>query len=500
MRHTCTDFVGSAPLLYVGFGLVIGASGLYMLAKFSHKSIPIMTTPHNFDYDLFVIGAGSGGVRAARLSAGFGAKVAVAEEFRVGGTCVIRGCVPKKLLIYGSEFGHEMADIAPAYGWTFTGAKFDWATLRDNVAGEVDRLSGIYTRNLRNSGVEIIDARATLIGPNTVQLANGETKTAATILIATGGMPFLPDDVPGIEHAITSNEIFLLDALPKSILIAGGGYIAVEFAFLLKGLGVDVTLLYRGDTVLRGFDDDVRIHVHGELKRKGIRVITHAKFNEIEKTDTGLISHLSNGTHIMTDQIMAAIGRLPYTDGLGCEQAGVDLAHNGAIKVDAYSQTNIPSIYAVGDVTDRMNLTPVAIREGACFANTVFGATKMAYDHDTIPTAVFTQPPTGTVGLSEADARLKYGAVDIYKTTFRPMRYVMPNDETRMLMKLIVRQSDNVVIGCHIVGPDAAEIIQAVGIAVKCGLTKAQFDATCAVHPTVAEELVTMKDKWVAPV
>lgn len=452
--------------------------------------------PHDFDYDLFVIGAGSGGVRAARLSAGFGARVAIAEEFRVGGTCVIRGCVPKKLLIYGSEFGHEMADIAPAYGWTFTGASFNWTTLRDNVAGEVDRLSGIYTRNLRNAGVEIIEKRAQLAGPNSVILSNGETKTAATILIATGGVPFLPDDVPGIEHAITSNEIFLLDHLPKSILIAGGGYIAVEFAFLLKGLGVDVTLLYRGETVLRGFDDDVRIHVHGELKRKGIRVITHAKFDKIEKNDTGLVSHLSNGSHITTDHIMAAIGRLPYSEGLGCEAAGVVRADNGAIKVDAFSQTSVPSIYAVGDVTDRMNLTPVAIREGVCFANTVFNDMPMAYDHDTIPTAVFTQPPTGTVGLSEADARAKYGKVDIYKTTFRPMRYVMPNDETRMLMKLVVRASDDVVIGCHIVGPDAAEIIQAVGIAVKCGLTKAQFDATCAVHPTVAEELVTMKDKW----
>jgi glutathione reductase (NADPH) len=458
-----------------------------------------MTATHTFDYDLFVIGAGSGGVRAARMSAAFGAKVAVAEEFRVGGTCVIRGCVPKKLLIYGSEFGHEMADIAPAYGWTFTGAKFDWATLRDNVAAEVDRLSGIYTRNLRNSGVEIIQARATISGTNSVVLSTGETKTAATILIATGGVPFIPDDLEGVEHTITSNEIFLLDALPKSLLIAGGGYIAVEFAFLLKGLGVDVTLLYRGDTVLRGFDDDVRIHVHGELMRKGIRVITHAHFTKIEKTEASLTAHLSNGAHTTTDQIMMAIGRLPYSDGLGCETVGVERAASGAIKVDAFSQTNISNIYAVGDVTDRMNLTPVAIREGSCFANTVFGGNPMAYDHDTIPTAVFTQPPTGTVGLSEADARTKYGPIDIYKTTFRPMRYVMPNDETRMLMKLVVRPSDNVVIGCHIVGPDAAEIIQAVGIAVKCGLTKDQFDATCAVHPTVAEELVTMKDKWVSP-
>lgn len=459
-----------------------------------------MTDATAFDFDLFVIGAGSGGVRAARMSAAFGAKVAVAEEYRIGGTCVIRGCVPKKLLIYASEFGHEMADIAPGYGWTFEGAKFDWPTLRDNVGAEVDRLSGIYARNLRNSGVTIFEARAEITGANSVKLSTGETFTAKTILIATGGKPSVPTDVPGIEHAITSNEIFLLDALPKSILIAGGGYIAVEFAFLLKGLGVDVTLLYRGDTVLRGFDDDVRLHVHGELKRKGIRVVTHTVLTRVDKSEAGLTAHLANGQSVHADALMLAVGRDPYSDGLGCEAAGVERQANGAIKVDDYSQTSVASIYAVGDVTNRMNLTPVAIREGACFAATVFGGTPMSFDHDTIATAVFSQPPTGTVGLSEADARAKYGPVDIYKTTFRPMRYVMPNDETRMLMKLIVRPADDVVIGCHIVGPDAAEIIQAVGIAVKHGLTKAQFDATCAVHPTVAEELVTMKEKWVPPV
>jgi glutathione reductase (NADPH) len=345
-----------------------------------------------------------------------------------------------------------------------------------------------------------LEARAEITGPNSVKLSTGETFTAKTILIATGGKPSVPSDVPGIEHAITSNEIFLLHALPKSILIAGGGYIAVEFAFLLKGLGVDVTLLYRGDTVLRGFDDDVRLHVHGELKRKGIRVVTHTVLTSVDKTEAGLTAHLANGQSVHADALMLAVGRDPYSDGLGCEAAGVERQANGAIKVDAYSQTSVPSIYAVGDVTNRMNLTPVAIREGACFAATVFGGTPMSFDHDTIATAVFSQPPTGTVGLSEADARAKYGPVDIYKTTFRPMRYVMPNDETRMLMKLIVRPADDVVIGCHIVGPDAAEIIQAVGIAVKHGLTKAQFDATCAVHPTVAEELVTMKEKWVPPV
>lgn len=453
-----------------------------------------------FDYDLFVIGAGSGGVRAARMSAAKGARVAVAEEFRVGGTCVIRGCVPKKLLVYASEFGHEIRDIAPAFGWTTSGeVRFDWPTLRDNVAAEVDRLSGIYTRNLRNSGVEIIEARAELVDGHTVRLSTGETRTAKVILIAVGGKPWLPDDVPGIEHAITSNEVFSLETLPRSILIAGGGYIAVEFAFLLKGLGVDVTLLYRGDTVLRGFDDDVRVQVHGELKRKGVRVITHAVFTRIEAVEGGFVSHLNNGAHVTSERVMAAIGRTAHTEGLGCEAAGVERKPDGAIIVDAFSKTSVDSIYAVGDVTDRMNLTPVAIREGSCFASTVFGGVPMAYDHDTIPTAVFSQPPIGTVGLSEADARARFGAVDIYKTTFRPMRYVMPNDETRMLMKLVVRQSDDVVVGCHIVGPDAAEIIQAVGIAVKAGLTKAQFDATCAVHPTVAEELVTMKDKWVPP-
>ncbi|GIU66059.1 glutathione-disulfide reductase [Candidatus Phycosocius spiralis] len=456
-----------------------------------------MTATPSYDYDLFVIGAGSGGVRAARMSAAFGAKTAIAEEYRIGGTCVIRGCVPKKLLIYASEFGHEMADIAPGYGWTYAGVKFDWPTLRDNVAAEVDRLSGIYARNLRNGGIKVFEARAELIGPHEVHLSSGTIISAKTILIATGGKPAIPTDVPGIEHAITSNEVFLLDTLPKSILIAGGGYIAVEFAFLLKGLGVDVTLLYRGDNVLRGFDDDVRLHVHGELKRKGVRVITHCRVSSIDKSVAGLSVRLTNGQALGVDALMLAIGREPYSEGLGCEAAGLTLKPNGAIMVDAYSQTTVPSIYAVGDVTDRKNLTPVAIREGACFAHTVFGGQPMAFDHDTIATAVFSQPPTGTVGLSEADARAKYGPVDIYKTTFRPMRYVMPNDETRMLMKLIVRPSDDVVIGCHMVGPDAAEIIQAVGIAVKCGLTKAQFDATCAVHPTVAEELVTMKEKWV---
>lgn len=449
------------------------------------------------DFDLFVIGAGSGGVRAARVAANHGAKVAIAEEHRVGGTCVIRGCVPKKLFVYASEFAHEMHAIAPGFGWTIEGARFDWATLRDNVAAEVDRLSGIYARNLRNANVEQILQRATLAGNGVVRLANGETVSAARILIATGATPWLPDDVPGVEHCVTSNEIFQLRELPKRILIAGGGYIAVEFAFILKGLGVDVTLLYRGDTVLRGFDDDVRTQVHGELKRKGVRVITQSVFERIEPTDGGLLATLTGGRQVEADQIMLAVGRVAHTEGLGCEEAGVTRGANKAIVVDDFSRTTAPGVWAVGDVTDRLNLTPVAIREGQAFALTEFAGTPTAFDHADVATAVFTQPPVGTVGLTEHDARARYGAVDIYKTSFRPMRYVMPNDETRMLMKLVVRASDDVVVGCHIVGPDAGEIIQAVGIAVKARLTKAQFDATCAVHPTVAEELVTLKDKWV---
>jgi glutathione reductase (NADPH) len=338
-----------------------------------------------------------------------------------------------------------------------------------------------------------------LEGPNTVRLSNGSKVTARHILIATGGKPWMPDDVPGIEHAITSNEVFLLPSLPASILIAGGGYIAVEFAFIMKGLGVDVTLLYRGETVLRGFDDDISLFVHGELKRKGIRVITHAVFKEIEKTSAGYVSHLSNGMKVETGLVMAAVGREPYTHGLGLETANIATKPNGAIIVDEYSKTSADHIYAVGDVTDRVNLTPVAIREGACFASTVFNNDPQKFDHADIATAVFSKPPVGCVGLSEADARHRYGKVDIYKTTFRPMKYVLPNDETRMLMKLVVKEDDQRVLGVHIVGIDAPEIIQGVAIAVKAGLTKKQFDATCALHPTVAEELVTMKDKWVPP-
>ncbi len=458
---------------------------------------------HEFDYDLFTIGAGSGGVRASRLSAMKGKKVAVAEEYRPGGTCVIRGCVPKKYMVYASNFSKSFKQ-AKAYGWDVGEPEFNWTQFRDTMNAEVDRLSGIYARNLANAGVELIEDRAELEGPNTIRLVNQDrTVTAKHILIAVGGAPNKDDSLKGVEHTITSNELFHLPELPKHIVIAGGGYIAVEFAQVFAGLGVETCLVYRGETVLRGFDDDVRTAVHEGLKEAGVRVITHTVFDKIELTDEGAKTKrvtLKNGDVIEdVDQVVFAIGRDPYTEGLGLENAGVAVNDKGAIKVDEYSKTNVDNIYAVGDVTDRVNLTPVAIREGAAFVDTVYGDTPNAYDHATIPSAVFTQPPVGTVGLTEAEARHEYGEVDIYKSQFRPMKGIITDHPDKMMMKMIVRQSDQVVIGVHLVGDDSPEIIQAVGIAVKAGLTKAQFDATCAVHPSVAEELVTMKEKWIPP-
>ncbi|WP_306016787.1 glutathione-disulfide reductase [Oceanicaulis sp. MMSF_3324] len=458
---------------------------------------------HEFDYDLFTIGAGSGGVRASRLSAMKGKKVAVAEEYRPGGTCVIRGCVPKKYMVYASNFSKSFKQ-AKAYGWDVGEPEFNWTQFRDTMNAEVDRLSGIYARNLANAGVELIEDRAELEGPNTIRLVNQDrTVTAKHILIAVGGAPNKDESLKGVEHTITSNELFHLPELPKHIVIAGGGYIAVEFAQVFAGLGVETCLVYRGETVLRGFDDDVRTAVHEGLKEAGVRVITHTVFDKIELTDEGAKTKrvtLKNGDVIEdVDQVVFAIGRDPYTEGLGLENAGVEVNDKGAIKVDEYSKTNVDNIYAVGDVTDRVNLTPVAIREGAAFVDTVYGDTPNAYDHATIPSAVFTQPPVGTVGLTEAEARHEYGEVDIYKSQFRPMKGIITDHPDKMMMKMIVRQSDQVVIGVHLVGDDSPEIIQAVGIAVKAGLTKAQFDATCAVHPSVAEELVTMKEKWIPP-
>lgn len=459
----------------------------------------------SYDYDLFVIGGGSGGVRAARLAALSGAKVAVAEEYRMGGTCVIRGCVPKKFMVYASGYGKHIKH-AKGYGWSVGDVSYDHAVFTSAMHAEVDRLSGIYHRNLANSGVEIFEERAEFVDANTLRLkTSGKTVTAAKILIAVGGRPWMPsqEELPGVEHAITSNEIFDLETLPKQLVIAGGGYIAVEFAHVFAGLGVETCLVYRGDTVLRGFDEDVRMAVHEGLKEAGVRVITQTvfeKIEEVEGADLPYCVHLKNGHSINADVIMMAVGRRPNTESLGLESAGVAVSDVGAIIVDEWSKTNVPSIWAVGDVTDRVALTPVAIREGHAFAETEFYDKPWHFDHTDIPTAVFTQPEVGTVGMTEADARKKYGNVDIYKTQFRPMKNMLNGDISRVLMKLVVKPDDEKVLGVHIVGEDSAEMIQAVGIAVKMGVTKPDFDRTCALHPSVAEELVTMRQKWVPEV
>tara|TARA_B100000678_G_scaffold150315_2_gene125315 strand:- start:14680 stop:16059 length:1380 start_codon:yes stop_codon:yes gene_type:complete len=455
----------------------------------------------SFDYDLFVIGAGSGGVRAARRAALAGAKVAIAEEYRIGGTCVIRGCVPKKFMVYASEFAEHL-EHAKGFGWSLGEVSFDFKKFMNSMHAEVDRLSGIYLRNLNNSGVDVFEERAEFVDKNTLKLCeSGKTISAEKILIATGGTPWRPDDLEGVEHTITSDEVFHLKELPKRITVAGGGYIACEFAGVFAGLGVETCLVYRGETVLNGFDWDVRTHVHETLKRKGVRVVTKAIFDSISKDEETecLTVKLSNGDDIETDVILMATGRRPAIDGLGLEKAGIRTTEHGAIDVDEYSKTNIDNIWAVGDVTNRMNLTPVAIREGQAFAETVFQDEASHFEYDNVPSAVFTEPPVGTVGLTEEEARHQFDGVDIYKTTFKPMKNALSGDEDRVLMKLVVRQSDEVVVGCHIVGPEAPEIIQAVAIAVKMGATKQDFDRTCALHPSMSEELVTMREKYVPP-
>jgi glutathione reductase (NADPH) len=448
--------------------------------------------PEN-DVDLFVIGAGSGGVRAARIAAQYGAKVVIAEEYRFGGTCVIRGCVPKKLLVYASRFAHDFEDAA-GYGWTIGEPKFDWATLIANKDREIDRLEAAYISTLERAKVKTVRARATLVDRNTVQLSTGETIRAAYILVATGGAPDHGDAIPGIEHVISSNEAFHLDALPPRILIQGGGYIGIEFAGIFSGLGSEVTLVYRGEEILRGFDDDLRAHLHAEMETRGIKIICGQTVTGITKGAEGLFSKLSGGDCIATDQVMFAIGRHGHVRNLGLEAAGVTV-RNGAIVVDKFSQTSVPNIYAVGDVTNRVNLTPVAIREGHGFADTIFGGKPTAVDHADVPTAVFSEPECGVIGLTETQARAACERVDIYKTTFRPMRASLAGRATRAFMKVLVDGVSQKVIGCHIVGPDAGEMIQLVGIAVKMGATKADFDRTMAVHPTMAEELVTMREK-----
>ena len=444
----------------------------------------------SFDCDLFVIGAGSGGVRAARMSAGHGAKVAIAEEYRVGGTCVIRGCVPKKLFVYASHFAEEFEDAA-GFGWTVADAKFDWPTLVKNKDAEIDRLNGIYIKNLEASGVEILQGRAIVKDAHTVTL-DGRDITAKSILVAVGGTPFMPQ-IEGIEHAISSHEAFHIDVLPQNIIVVGGGYIAVEFAGIFNGLGVDTTLVYRGPQILRGFDNEVRDHLAAEMAVKGVTIKTESDIAAIAKTDNGYTVTYQDCSMQDTGLVMYATGRVPMTDGLGLENAGVELGAKGEIKVDAYSKTNIDSIYAVGDVTARAELTPVAIREGAAFAETVFNDNPLAVDHSIIPTAVFSQPPIGTVGLGEEAAREAGHEIDVYGASFRPMKNTLSGNPEKTLMKLIVDKANDKVLGLHIVGPDSGEMIQAFGVAITMGATKAQFDATIAVHPTAAEELVTFK-------
>ncbi len=449
----------------------------------------------DFDVDLFVIGAGSGGVRASRIAAGHGARVMVAEEYRVGGTCVIRGCVPKKLLVYASRFSEEFED-AKGYGWSLGEPAFDWATLIANKDREIDRLEAAYVANMERSKVEIVRSRAVIEDAHRVRLvASGKVIRAKHILIATGGWPDFGADIAGLEHVISSNEAFHLKALPKRILIQGGGYIAVEFAGIFRGLGSEVTLVYRGDNILRGFDDDVREHLRIEMERRGIKIITRQIVDAVEKVDHGLCVSFSDHESMVVDQVMFATGRRPNIAGLGLDKVGVRVNAKGAIEVDKFSQTSVPHIYAVGDVTDRVALTPVAIREGHAFADTVFGGKRIAVDHTDIPTAVFSEPEVGVIGLTEAQARSEFARVDIYKTSFRPMKATLAARNTRSFFKLIVDGETDRVLGCHIVGPDAGEIIQVVGIAIKMRATKADFDTVMAVHPTAAEELVTMRTK-----
>jgi glutathione reductase (NADPH) len=444
------------------------------------------------EVDLFVIGGGSGGVRAARIAGNYGARVMLAEEYRVGGTCVIRGCVPKKLLVYASRFAHEFEDAA-GYGWTVPTPSFDWPTLIANKDREIARLEAAYTANLTRSKVELVKSRAVLDDAHTVRLADGQRVRAKHILIATGAWPGMGNGIAGIEHVISSNEALDLKELPRRILIQGGGYIAVEFACIFAGLGSQVTLVYRGENILRGFDDDVREHLRSEMQRRGINVIRKRIVEAIEKVDHGLCVELSDHDDIIVDKVMFATGRRPNVKGLGLEAAGVRLDDKGAIAVDEFSHTSVSHIYAVGDVTDRVNLTPVAIREGHAFADTVFGGKPTKVDHTNVPTAVFSEPEIGVIGLTETQAREQFPRVDIYQTTFRPMKVAFIGGAARMLMKLVVDRTTDRVLGCHIVGPDSGEMIQTLGIAIKMGATKADFDATMAVHPTVAEELVTMR-------
>jgi glutathione reductase (NADPH) len=450
----------------------------------------------SYDVDLFVIGGGSGGVRAARIASGYGARVMLAEEYRVGGTCVIRGCVPKKLMVYASRFAEDFEDAA-GFGWTVSEPHFDWATLIRNKDREIDRLEGIYRSNLEKARVEIVDSRAVIEDAHTVRLVKtGALVRAQHILVAVGAHPTLEPPIPGGELGITSNEVFHLDRLPERIMIVGAGYIAVEFAGIFAGLGSRVTLLHRGDKLLRGFDEDIR-EALGQAYAKRMELALGRTVSRLDRSADGIVATLSDGTTRVVDQVLVATGRRPNTKNLGLEKAGVTVDAVGAIPVDGYSRTLTPSIYAVGDVTNRAALTPIAIREGHAFADTVFGGRPTLVDHSLIPTAVFSTPEIGVVGLSEAAAQARYGEIDVYKTSFRPMRATLSGRDDRVFMKLLVDKATDKVLGVHVMGHDAGEMIQLAGIAVTMGATKADFDRTVAVHPTAAEELVTMRTPFV---
>jgi glutathione reductase (NADPH) len=444
-----------------------------------------------FDYDLFVIGGGSGGVRAARVSAAHGARVALAEEHKVGGTCVIRGCVPKKLLVYGAHFAEDLAD-ARRFGWNVPRCDFDWPTLRDNVLAEVDRLNGAYTTTLESNRVEIILERATVTGPHGIRLASGREVTARYILVATGAWPAVPE-VTGAEHGITSNEVFHLDKLPKRVLIAGGGYIANEFAGIFHEFGAEVTILNRTDVILRGYDESIRDRLLQISMTKGINFQFNSQFRSIKKTAEGLHVTFDGCDAMDVDLILFATGRVPHTKGLGLEEVGVRLDKDGAVVVDEDSKSTVASIYAVGDVTNRVQLTPVAIREGQAFADTVFGNKPWRVDYHCIPSAVFSHPPLAGVGLTESQAKQKYGAVRVYSSDFRPMKNVLANRNERALYKMVCEAETDRILGLHMIGPDAPEILQAAAVAVKAGLTKQAFDDTVALHPSMAEELVLLR-------
>ncbi len=449
-----------------------------------------------YDYDLFAIGAGSGGVRACRMASATGARVAIAEERYLGGTCVNVGCIPKKLLVYAAHFAEDFED-AEGFGWTLGERTFDWRRLLAAKNEEISRLNGIYDRLLKNAGVDLFDGHAILEDARTIRV-EGKSYTTEHILVATGGWPFVPD-IPGKEHAITSNEAFFLEELPKRLLIVGGGYIAVEFAGIFHGLGAEVRQIYRGPLFLRGFDDDVRGFLAGEMCKKGVDVRFNADIARIEKTADGLRAELKDGSELTADSIMYATGRKPLTDDIGLAAAGVELADNGAIKVDDYFRTSVANIYAIGDVIDRVALTPVAIAEAMALVKTLFGGVPTKLDYADVPSAVFSQPPIGNVGLTEAQARERYGPVDIYRSEFRPLKHTLSGNDEQTFMKLIVDQASERVVGVHMVGPDAGEIIQGIAIALKCGATKAQFDATVGIHPTSAEEFVTMREPVATP-